>query len=277
MEQRTAYEKVRIAREKNRPKITDYIDGLFSDFLEIKGDRLGGEDAGILCGIGLFHEIPVTVIGHRKGKNTEENIRCNFGMGSPEGYRKAMRAMLQAEKFGRPVVTFIDTPGAYPGVEAENHGQSAALAESIALMSRLKVPVISIVTGEGSSGGALALAVADQVWMLEHAVYAVLSPEGFASILWKDAGRVEEACRVMRLTAQDLWEAGVIDRIISEGSIAESEEEAQKDAVKLYHRLDTALLQELNNLLKMSVKKRLQLRYEKYRRIGTVTADEKSN
>ena len=193
----TAYERVLLARSKDRAGIFDYIDALFTDFIELKGDRLGKEDGSIVGGIAMFHDIPVTIVGQRKGKTTEENIKYNFGMTSPEGYRKALRLMKQAEKFKRPVITFIDTPGAYPGLEAESNGQSTAIAENIAAMSSLETPVISIITGEGSSGGALALGVADKVWMLENAVYSILSPEGFASILWKDSARASEACDVM--------------------------------------------------------------------------------
>ena len=186
----TPYERVAIARSKKRLKITDYIDKLFTEFVELKGDRLYREDPSILGGIAFFHGHPVTVIGHRKGRTTEENIRFNFGMTQPEGYRKAARLMRQAEKSNRPIITFVDTPGAYPGIEAESNGQSNAIAENLALMSTLKVPVITVITGEGGSGGALALAVADEVWMLQNAVYSVLSPEGAASIIWKDAAKV---------------------------------------------------------------------------------------
>lgn len=251
------YDKVKAARSKDRPVITDYIENLFEDFIELKGDRLGKEDASILGGIASFHGIPVTVIGHRKGKNTEENIKYNFGMGSPEGYRKALRLMHQAEKFHRPVITFVDTPGAYPGIDAENHGQSIALAENIAQMSDLKTPVISIITGEGSSGGALALATSDQVWMLENAVYSILSPEGFASILWKDSSKAKEASEVMRLTAQDLLSFGIIDGIIDEGE-------------SLYAKLDQMLSSKLKELQKLDTKALLQNRYEKFRKIGRV-------
>lgn len=248
------YDRVKLARDPKRPGITDYIEHLFTDFLELKGDRLAGEDSSILGGIAFFHDIPVTVIGHRKGKNVEENIKYNFGMGSPEGYRKALRLMKEAEKFHRPVITFVDTPGAYPGIDAENHGQSVALAENIAKMSNLKVPIISVVTGEGSSGGALALATADRVWMLENAIYAILSPEGFASILWKDSSRAAEASKVMQLTAQDLYRSEIIDGIISESN--------------LYENLDSMLQRELKELMKYNQTTLLQKRYEKFRRIG---------
>ena len=207
---------VSIARNKSRPKVDDYINAVFTDFFEQKGDGLGREDKSILGGIALFEGRAVTVIGHRKGHNTLQNVDYNFGMASPEGFRKALRLMKQAEKFGRPVITFVDTPGAYPGLEAEMFGQSKAIAENLAGMSALKVPVISIITGEGSSGGALGIAVGNRVYMLENAVYSILSPEGFASILWHDSSRKDEAAAVMRLTAGDLKEFGVIDGIIEE-------------------------------------------------------------
>ena len=213
----TPYDRVQIARKKNRPTVNDYIEALFDDFIELKGDRLGAEDESILGGIAMFRGIPVTVIGHRKGHTTEENIRYNFGMTSPEGYRKAVRLMKQAEKFHRPVITIVDTPGAYPGLEAETNGQSVAIAEAIAKTVTLKVPVITIITGEGSSGGALAISAADSVWMLENAVYSILSPEGFAAIVWKDAKRAAEACDIMKITAGELLEYGLIDGIIPEG------------------------------------------------------------
>ena len=209
MAEKTAAERVALARHPQRPNITDYIDGLFTDFFEQCGDRACREDPAILGGIALFHGRPVTVIGTRKGKTLEENLRCNFGMPGPEGYRKALRLMKQAEKFRRPIFTFIDTAGAYPGLEAEEHGQGEAIARNLFEMSRLTVPVIAVVTGEGNSGGALALAVADRVLMLENAVYAILSPEGFASILWKDAQRSGEAAELMKLTAPELKKLGV--------------------------------------------------------------------
>ena len=212
----TAAQRVAIARHPQRPNITDYIQALFTDFFEQKGDRLCGEDAAILGGVALYHGRPVTVIGTRKGKTLEENLKCNFGMPNPEGYRKALRLMRQAEKFRRPILTFIDTSGAYPGLEAEAHGQGEAIARNLYEMSRLTVPVIALITGEGNSGGALALGVANRVLMLENSVYAILSPEGFASILWKDSAGHEEACELMKLTAPDLLELGVIDGIIPE-------------------------------------------------------------
>lgn len=259
----TPADKVFLARHPHRPKIDAYIQALFSDFFEQEGDRLCHEDASILGGIALYKGTPVTVIGHRKGSDLQENLRYNFGMPSPEGYRKALRLMQQAEKFGRPIITFIDTPGAYPGKEAEEHGQGEAIARNLAVMSQLTVPVIAVITGEGSSGGALALGVANRMLMLENAVYSVLSPEGFASILWKDASRHEEACAVMKLTAQDLLEGHVIDEIIPEPLGG-----AQTDPARLFAGLDTALEKQLASLRRMSGSALQAQRYKKFRQIG---------
>ena len=251
---KTPYEKVMLARDKDRLKITDYIDALFDDFVELKGDGITGEDSAILGGIASFHGIPVTVIGHKKGATTEENIDCNFGMASPEGYRKAARLMKQAEKFNRPVITIVDTPGAYPGLMAEANGQANAIAENLALMSSLKVPIIAVITGEGSSGGALGIAVADRVFMLENAVYSILSPEGFASILWKDSKKADEAATLMKLTATELLNYGIIDGIIGEGS-------------KLIINMDEMISGELIELTKLKEETLLKNRYKKFREI----------
>lgn len=219
----TPYEKVLAARKSDRPDIMKYIEVLFDDFIEMHGDRYYKDDKSLVAGIASFNGKTVTVIGNRKGKNIEENIRYNFGMASPEGYRKAVRVMKQAEKFRRPVITFVDTPGAYPGMEAESNGQSNAIAGSIATMLKLTVPVISVITGEGGSGGALALAVGNEVCMMENATYSVLSPEGFASILWKDGKRAKEAAEVMKITAKDLLGLGIIEKIIPEYGGADDE------------------------------------------------------
>lgn len=251
---KTPYEKVMLARDKDRLKITDFIDALFDDFIELKGDGIAGEDRAILGGIASFHGIPVTVIGHKKGATTEENIDCNFGMASPEGYRKAARLMKQAEKFNRPVITIVDTPGAYPGLMAEANGQANAIAENLALMSSLKVPIIAVITGEGSSGGALGIAVADRVFMLENAVYSILSPEGFASILWKDSKKADEAATLMKLTATELLNYGIIDGIIGEGS-------------KLIINMDEMISRELTELTKLKKETLLKNRYKKFREI----------
>ena len=219
----TPYEKVLAARKSDRPDIMKYIEVLFDDFIEMHGDRYYKDDKSLVAGIASFNGKTVTVIGNRKGKNIEENLRYNFGMASPVGYSKAVRVMKQAEKFRRPVITFVDTPGAYPGMEAESNGQSNAIAGSIAAMLKLTVPVISVITGEGGSGGALALAVGNEVCMMENATYSVLSPEGFASILWKDGKRAKEAAEVMKITAKDLLELGIIEKIIPEYGGADDE------------------------------------------------------
>ena len=259
----TAEDKVFLARHPKRPKIDEYIAALFTDFFEQKGDRQCMEDASILGGIALYHGKPVTVIGHRKGNDLSENVKYNFGMPNPEGYRKALRLMEQAEKFGRPVITFIDTPGAYPGMEAEAHGQGEAIARNLAEMSRLTVPVIAIVTGEGSSGGALALGVANRILMLENAIYSVLSPEGFASILWKDSSRSAEACDVMKLTAQDLFGFGVVDEIVPEPLGG-----AQSDHAALFAALDASLTKNLTAFHKANGNALMAQRYKKFRQIG---------
>ena len=259
----SAEEKVFLARHPKRPKIDEYIDALFSDFFEQKGDRASSDDTSILGGIAMYKGTPVTVIGHRKGNTLEENMAYNFGMPEPEGYRKALRMMEQAEKFGRPIITFIDTPGAYPGKEAEEHGQGEAIARNLMVMSGLHVPIIAVVTGEGSSGGALALGVANRVLMLEHAIYSVLSPEGFASILWKDSSRRAEACEVMKLTAQDLYRFHVI-----EGIIPEPMGGAQANREELFRSVDEALQKNLIELTSMSSNTLAQDRYDKFRKIG---------
>lgn len=264
----TPEEKVKIARDPGRPGTADFISALFTDFFEQRGDRQCREDGSILGGIARFHGRPVTVIGHRKGKNLEENLKCNFGMPGPEGYRKAQRLMRQAEKFGRPIITFVDTPGAYPGKEAEERGQGEAIAQCLALMSSLTVPVISIITGEGGSGGALALAVANRVLMLEHAVYSVLSPEGFASILWKDASRSAEACEMMQLTAPDLLRLGVIDDIIPE-----PEGGAHTAPVVALRQVDRCLHRHLAELSKESGASLAAGRYQKFRQMGAAAPD----
>jgi acetyl-CoA carboxylase carboxyl transferase subunit alpha len=215
----TAYEKVSAARAKGRATAVEYITGIFTGFLEMHGDRRFGDDRSVIAGIGYLNERPVTVIGIEKGRNVKERAFRNSGAAHPEGYRKALRQMKLAEKFKRPIVCFVDTPGAFCGIGAEDRGQGQAIAENLMEMMALKVPVISVVIGEGGSGGALGLAVADQVWMLENAVYSVISPEGCASILWKDSSRSKEACECLKLTAEDLLSFKVIDRIIPEDEI----------------------------------------------------------
>lgn len=260
-------EVVKLARNPKRPGIKEYIDALFSDFFEQKGDRVHKEDPAILGGIGLFHGRPVTVIGTRKGRSLDERIKCNFGMPSPEGYRKALRLMNAAEKFGRPIITFIDTAGAYPGIEAEEEGQGEAIARNLLSMSSLSVPIIAIVTGEGNSGGALALAVADKVIMLEHSVYAILSPEGFASILWKDSKRQDEACRLMKMTARELKEYGIVDEVV-----AEPEGGAHVDKEAVFKAVDRSIMRALEELEKKDRNTLLSERYRKYRAYGSLGA-----
>lgn len=213
-----AWDRVLLSRMNDRPVGSDYIQALFTDFVEFHGNRYYGDDKAIIGGVARFHGIPVTVIAQAKGTNTKENIERNFGMPSPEGYRKALRLMKQAEKFQRPVICFVDTPGAFCGLEAEERGQGEAIARNLYEMSSLKVPVLSVIIGEGGSGGALAMAVADEVWMLENSIYSILSPEGFASILWKDSTKAKEAAEVMRLTAEDLYHMGIVEKVFPEPS-----------------------------------------------------------
>ena len=255
-------EKVFLARHPKRPHIEDFISHIFTDFFEQKGDHLYDEDRSIYGGIARFHGKPVTVLGHKKGKGMEENIACNFGMPCPEGYRKAKRLMEQAEKFHRPIITFIDTPGAYPGLEAEEHGQGEAIARNLAFMSSLHVPIISVISGEGNSGGALAIGVANKILMLENAIYSVLSPEGFATILWKDSSKAGDAAKVMKLTAEDLKEAGVCDAIVPEVPGG-----AQEDPEALFSELEKALEKVLSSYEGMSPEEIRKDRFLKYRNI----------
>ena len=215
-EQLNSWDRVQISRSAERPTSLDYISYIFDDFIELHGDRQFGDDPAIVGGIAGLNGRSVTVIGQQKGRTTKENIRRNFGMPSPEGYRKALRLMKQAEKFNRPIICFIDTPGAYCGIEAEERGQGEAIARNLYEMAGLTVPVLSIVIGEGGSGGALAMAVANEVWTMENSIYSILSPEGFATILWKDGKRAKEAAEVMKITANDLHELGIVEDIIEE-------------------------------------------------------------
>ena len=259
----TPWDRVCLARHPSRPKASDFIAGLFDGFYELHGDRCYGDDQAIIGGIGYFHDIPVTVIAQAKGKTLEENLTRNFGMCNPEGYRKAMRLAKQAEKFHRPIITFVDTAGAYPGIEAEERGQAQAIAECLYMFSDIKTPVICIVLSEGGSGGALALSVADRICMLENAIYSVLSPEGFASILWKDESRVQEAAEVMKLTSYDLYDKGIVDHLIKEPTGG-----MQNDLKLVLHEIDSYLQNELNILMTMKEKDMLEKRYEKFRQIG---------
>ena len=256
----TAWDKVTLARELARPKAIDYINNIFQEFVELHGDRYFGDDKSIVGGIALLEKIPVTVIGEQKGKNVRENMERNFGMPEPEGYRKALRLMKQAEKFKRPIITFIDTPGAYPGMGAEERGQGEAIAKNLMEMSKLKVPIICIVIGEGSSGGALAIGVGDKIVMLENAVYSILSPEGFASILYKDSSKAKEAAENMKLTAKDLKKLGIIDKIIEE-----PENGAQNDFETICENMKEYLLKEIKKLEKLTERELVEQRYKKFR------------
>lgn len=258
-----AWDSVEIARHKDRPTGKYYIDNLFKDFIEFHGDRAFGDDKSIIGGIASLNDINVTVIAITKGSNTSENIERNFGMPNPEGYRKALRLMKQAEKFKRPIICFVDTPGAFPGLGAEERGQGQAIANNLFELSRIKTPVISIVTGEGGSGGALALAVADRVFMLEHSIYSVLSPEGFASILWKDATRVKEAAEVMKITAKNLKDFNIIDDIIKEPRGG-----AHKNPLKTVEFMKKCLVDSLGELRKMDLNSLVNERYNKFRKMG---------
>lgn len=233
---KSPWDTVQLSRSSERPVASDYINAVFDDFMELHGDRYFGDDGAIVGGIASFHGMPVTVIGQEKGKNTKDNIKRNFGMPSPEGYRKALRLMKQAETFGRPIICFVDTPGAFCGLEAEERGQGEAIARNLFEMADITVPILSIVIGEGGSGGALALAVANEVWMLENAIYSILSPEGFASILYKDSKKASDAARVMKITARDLMELGLIERII-----AEEEPAAAENLAELAKEMDSAM------------------------------------
>lgn len=257
------WERVQIARHPERPSTLDYIKEIFSDFIELHGDRNFADDAAIVGGIASFEGTPITIIGQQRGKDTKENILRNFGMPHPEGYRKALRLMKQAEKFKRPIICFIDTKGAYPGKAAEERGQSEAIARNLLEMAGLKVPIISVVIGEGGSGGALALGVANHVHMLENSTYSVISPEGAASILWKDASLAQKAAEAMRITAPNLKEEDIIEEIIPEVLGG-----AHKDVHEQAQYLKEALIRSLNDLQKLSEEELVDQRYNKFRKIG---------
>lgn len=262
------WDRVQIARLHTRPTTFDYIERIFDSFIELHGDRAYADDRAIVGGIGKCGSIPVTIIGHQRGKTTKENIRRNFGMPHPEGYRKALRLMKQAEKFNRPIITFIDTKGAYPGKEAEERGQSEAIATNLFEMAGLSVPIITIVIGEGGSGGALGIGVGNKMYMLENATYSVISPEGAASILWKDAKYAKQAVESMMITAQDLKELNVIDGIIEEvkgGAHHDYDEQAR--------RIKAVIEKDLQELMKLSGEQLIESRYEKYKNIGQYKED----
>ena len=261
----SSWDRVLLARDKDRPSTLEFMNHLFPDFIEFHGDRRFGDDGAVVGGIAKFHKHNVTVIGIVKGKDLEDNTKRNFGMVHPEGYRKALRLMRQAEKFNRPIITFIDTPGAYPGIGAEARGQGNAIAENLFEMSKLKVPIISIILGEAGSGGALALALANQVWMMENAIYSVLSPEGFASILYKDAAKAKDIVDEMKITSNHLLKLGIIDRVIEEG-----ENGLLDDFTEVMTELDHFLLYELNLYQKMKSRSIVKQRQAKFRNMGTV-------
>ena len=259
-EKLTAWQRVELSRRKDRPVGSDYIDALFTDFVEFHGDRYFADDKAIIGGVAKFHGMPVTVIAQAKGRNTKENIERNFGMPEPEGYRKALRLMKQAEKFARPVICLVDTPGAFCGLEAEERGQGEAIARNIYEMSGLKVPVVSIIIGEGGSGGALAMATADEVWMLENSIYSILSPEGFASILWKDSSKAKEAAEVMKLTAENLKAQGIVERVF-----AEPETYTVQNMDSVIMQINEAIEEFLMRYGSMSEQELIRHRYERFR------------
>jgi acetyl-CoA carboxylase carboxyl transferase subunit alpha len=264
----TPWQRTQIARNPGRPYTLDYIQTLCTEFTELKGDRRFADDPAIVCGLAFFHERPVAVLGHQKGRDTKAKIRRNFGMPKPEGYRKAMRLMELAAKFRRPIITFIDTPGAYPGLDAEERGQAEAIAYNLREMAKLPVPIIVNVTGEGGSGGALAVAIGDRVNMLEYAIYSVISPEGCASILWRDAGRAEQAAEAMKITAPDLQARGIIDEIVPEplGGL-------HNDPEAVFPPFDRMLQRQLAELDALSPEALVEARYQKFRRMGRLGAE----
>ena len=263
MHEELVWDKVLIARHSKRPTAKKIIDYLIDDFIELHGDRHYDDDYAIIGGIGFLDGLPITIIGQEKGATTPEKLKHNFGMPHPEGYRKALRLMKQAEKFNRPILTIIDTPGAYPGIGAEERGQANAIAENLMTMIDLKVPIISVVLGEGGSGGALAIGVSDEIWMFENAIYSVLSPEGFASILYKDASLAKMCAGIMKLTAHDLLELKVIEKIIPEydGGL-------HREANKSLEFLKRVLIDKYNKLREIDTDLLCEKRYSKYRNIG---------
>ncbi|HEY4485515.1 MAG TPA: acetyl-CoA carboxylase carboxyltransferase subunit alpha [Nitrospiria bacterium] len=257
------WQRTQLARHTHRPSAMDYITFMVRDFVELHGDRLYGDDPSIVGGVGVFRNRPVVVIGHQKGRTVKERVHRNFGMPHPEGYRKALRLMKMAETFSRPVLTFIDTPGAYPGKEAEERGQSEAIARNLYEMSRLTVPIVVTVIGEGGSGGALAVGVGDRILMLEHSVYSVISPEGCAAILWNNSGKAAEAAEALKMTAKDLLDLGVIDEIVPEPPGG-----AHKDPTRMAETLEQALEKNLTQLSENPIEALVEARYAKFRKIG---------
>jgi len=261
----TAWQKVQLARHPQRPYTLDYINMIMSDFIELHGDRAFADDKAIVCGLAKFENRKVALIGHQKGRDTKENLKRNFGCAHPEGYRKALRIMRLAEEFGLPIVIFIDTPGAYPGIGAEERGQSQAIALNLREMARINVPIIAVVIGEGGSGGALGIGIADRVCVLENAYYSVISPEGCAAILWKDGAKAPEAAEVLKLTAQDLLKRGIIDEIIPEPLGG-----AHRDPQKMAEFLKASIKKNLNELNTLDKDELLKSRYRKFRNMGVV-------
>jgi len=269
---KTAFDRVLLARHSDRPYTLDFIERLFEDFVELHGDKRFAEDPAIVCGLAKFHGLPVIVVGHQKGRDTKQRSFRNFGMPKPEGYRKALRVMKLGEKFGRPIFTFIDTPGAYPGIDAEERGQAEAIAFNLREMAKIKVPIIVTVIGEGGSGGALAIGVGDQVLMLENSTYSVITPEGCAAILWKDSSQAPRAAEELCMTAQHLFAEGLVDKIIPE-----PEGGAHNDYDKAARFLDSALSERLAEAVSCSQDERLTRRYRKLRAFGRWgTADEQT-
>ncbi|ADU97464.1 acetyl-CoA carboxylase, carboxyl transferase, alpha subunit [Thermovibrio ammonificans HB-1] len=259
----SAWDRVQIARHPNRPHAIDYIKSVFSDFVELHGDRHCGDGKAIIAGFAKFKGEPVCVIGQEKGRDTKEKIERNFGMPLPEDYRKALRVMKLADKFKRPIITLVDTPGAFPGIEAEEHGQSEAIARNLLEMAKLKVPVISVVIGEGGSGGALAISVANRLLMFENSIYSVISPEGCAAILWQSQEKVKEAAEALKLTAEELLKLGIVDEVIPEPL-----EGAHRDWETTFKNFEEAVERHLKELQRMSPEELVEDRYRKFRRIG---------
>src|SRR5256714_2772680 len=262
-EELSAFKHVHLARHQDRPYTLDFIEHIFEEFVEVHGDRRFADDPAVICGFARFHGLPVVVIGHQKGRDTKQRQYRNFGMPKPEGYRKALRVMKVAEKFGRPIFSFIDTPGAYPGIDAEERGQAEAISYNLREMAKLRVPVIVTIIGEGGSGGALAIGIGDHVLMLENAVYSVISPEGCAAILWKDASKAPRAAKSLRLTASDLYQQGIIDHIVQEPP-----DGAHTDYDQAARYLDAALSERLAEAVSCSQDERLTRRYTKLRKFG---------
>lgn len=272
--EKSAFERVQNARHPDRPYTLDILASAFTDFVEVHGDRRYSDDAAMVCGFGRLEGIEVAVVGQQKGRDTKQRQIRNFGMPKPEGYRKALRVMMLAEKFGRPIISFVDTPGAYPGIDAEERGQAEAIAYNLRAMAALRVPVVVVVLGEGGSGGALAIGVGDRVLMMENSIYSVISPEGCAAILWKDASKADLAAQSLRITATDLKSFGVIDEIIGEASLwtAVNAKPERKNEIRNYEKivseLKTALLKNVRELSRLSPEELVKKRFEKFRKMG---------